>query len=110
MRARPSKGCEWLAWAKEGYSADMYSCCPNLFPSSNAHPFNSLRSELHEKCEPCNNDRSSGCWYATPCYNLTGTDPSDICRTDGEALWYRFLGADRSDPLYLEHRSSRAEP
>ena len=38
------------------------------------HPFNSPRSELHDKCEPCNDDPSSGFRSAGPCCNLLGAD------------------------------------
>src|ERR1700674_996529 len=109
MRGQRRKGCEWLAWAK-GTVPTYPRVSRGFCPPSNAHPFISLRSEFHDKCEPCNDDWSSCCRYATPCYSLPRADPPAICRTDGEGLWSRFLGADRSDPLYLEHRSSRAEP
>src|SRR5271154_4546259 len=102
MRAYLSNGCEWL-WRKLACRRTlMYPKAFADFPTR--HQSNSQRSELHEKSVPYNDDRPSGCSHATARCNLPGADPPAICRTDGEDLWSRFVGADRRHPLYLEHR------
>jgi hypothetical protein len=47
---QPSKGREWLAWVKA-----TVPTCPLVYPEAFArhpteHPFNSPRSEFHDKC------------------------------------------------------------
>ena len=42
--------------------------------------------------------------------NFMGAGAPANCRTNGEDLWYRFVGADRRDPLYLEYRFARVQP
>ena len=58
---------------------------------------------------PRNDDRSSGFRGAGPCFNFLGADSPANCRTDRQDLWHRFVGTNRSDPLYLQHRFPRAQ-
>ena len=44
---------------------------------------------------------------AGPCGNFLGTDAPADCRTARQDLWPRFVWANRSDPLYLQHTVPR---
>ena len=54
----------------------------------------SRRSDFHEECVPRSDHRSSGFRDAGLFIKFLGAGASANCRTDGEDLWYRFVGAD----------------
>ena len=44
-----------------------------------------------------------------PCFNFLGADASANRRTNRQSVWARFVGTNRGDPLYLQHRYPRTQ-
>src|SRR5580700_7869403 len=102
ISSQPSKGAnDWLG--RTGADCAVRLVYPKAFAHHpTQHPFNSPRSEHHDKCEPCNDDPSSGFRGTGPCCNFLGAAAPTNCRADRQDVWPRFVREHRSHPLHVE--------